>query len=74
VDWIKLAHDKDKWWALANTVINNIFHKRRGISRVCENIIRPSTESDNMQRVREGPNKETVAILKLQKKIVNRWK
>jgi hypothetical protein len=27
VDWIHLAQDRDRWWALVNTVMN-----RRGIS------------------------------------------
>jgi hypothetical protein len=22
VDWIHLAHDRDRWWALVNTVMN----------------------------------------------------
>jgi hypothetical protein len=74
---IKLSQDRDKWWAVANKVINNRFRIRRGISRVGENIIRPSTESDkttdNMQGIRENPNKAMVTVLKL-RKILNRWK
>jgi len=27
VDWINLAHDRDRWWALLN-----VFHKMWGIS------------------------------------------
>jgi hypothetical protein len=29
VDWIELAQDKDRWWALVNAVM---FHEMRGIS------------------------------------------
>ena len=30
--WIDLAHDRDKWWALVNAVMNFGFHKMWGIS------------------------------------------
>ena len=32
IDWIDLAHDRDKWWALVNAVMNFGFHKMWGIS------------------------------------------
>jgi len=32
MDWIDLAKDKDKWWALVNAVMNFVFHKMRKIS------------------------------------------
>jgi hypothetical protein len=31
-DWIDLAQDKDKWWALVNAVLTFDFHKKRRIS------------------------------------------
>ena len=31
-DWMELAQDRDRWWALVNTVMNFGFHKVRGIS------------------------------------------
>ena len=31
VDWISIAEDRDKWWALMNTVVNLVFHKMFGI-------------------------------------------
>jgi hypothetical protein len=34
VDWIRLAHEKDKWNPLVKTVINVGFHQRREISLV----------------------------------------
>jgi hypothetical protein len=30
--WMHLAQDRDKWWAVVNTVMNFRFHKRRGMS------------------------------------------
>ena len=30
--WIKLAQDRDIWWACVNVVINLVFHKMQGIS------------------------------------------
>jgi hypothetical protein len=38
-DWIKLAQDRDQWWALENTVMNFRFHKRRGISWLAETLL-----------------------------------
>jgi hypothetical protein len=32
VDWIHWAQDRDRWRALANTVVTFGFHKMRGIS------------------------------------------
>jgi hypothetical protein len=31
IPWIDMVHDKDRWWALVNTVTFG-FHKIRGIS------------------------------------------
>jgi len=31
VDWISIAEDSDKWWALVNAVVNLLFHKMCGI-------------------------------------------
>jgi len=31
VDWISIAEDSDKWWALVNAVVNLFFHKMCGI-------------------------------------------
>jgi hypothetical protein len=31
VDWIHLAKDSHKWWAVVSTVMNFGFHERRGI-------------------------------------------
>jgi len=31
-DWMELAQDRDRWWALVNTVMNFGFHKVWGIS------------------------------------------
>ena len=36
VDWIRLAHEKDKWNPLVKTVINVGFHQRREISLVAK--------------------------------------
>jgi hypothetical protein len=32
VEWIRLAQDKDQWWAVVNTATKFGFHKRRGNS------------------------------------------
>ena len=32
VDWIELAKNRDRWWALMNAVMNFGFHKMWGIS------------------------------------------
>ena len=39
IDWIDLAQDRDKWWALVNTVMNLRFHKWCGISWVAYNML-----------------------------------
>ena len=31
-DWIELAEDRDRWWALVSTVMNFWVPKKRGIS------------------------------------------
>jgi hypothetical protein len=31
VDWISIAEDRNKWWALVNTVVDLVFHKICGI-------------------------------------------
>ena len=36
-DWIELAQERDRWWALVNAVIPFGFHKMRGISLLAEN-------------------------------------
>ena len=38
VDWIDLAHDRDKWRAVVNTVMNG-FRKIRGISWLAEELL-----------------------------------
>jgi hypothetical protein len=32
VDWVKLAHDRDRWWALVNAIMNLQVPKMQGIS------------------------------------------
>jgi hypothetical protein len=32
MDWIDLAQNRNRWWALVNTVMNLGFHRKRGIS------------------------------------------
>jgi len=32
MDWMKLAQDRDRWWALVNAVGTFRFHKMQGIS------------------------------------------
>jgi len=32
MDWIKLAQNSDRWWALVDVVMNFGFHKMRRIS------------------------------------------
>ena len=36
MDWIELAQDRDRSWALVNTVLRFRFHKMRGISSLAE--------------------------------------
>jgi len=31
-DWIELAQDRDRWWALVNSVMHHLVAKMRGIS------------------------------------------
>ena len=38
MDWIKLAQDRDRWWALVTVVINLRVHEMRGISWLAENL------------------------------------
>ena len=37
MDWIDLAQDRDRWWALVNGVMKFSFYKTRGISWLGEN-------------------------------------
>ena len=39
VNWNDLAQDTNKWRALANAVMNFIFHKMLGISILAENLL-----------------------------------
>jgi len=32
VDWIDMVKDKDRWWAVANAVVDLRIHKMRGDS------------------------------------------
>jgi hypothetical protein len=32
MDWIDMAQDRDRWWALVSAVMNVGFHKTLGIS------------------------------------------
>ena len=36
MDWIDLAQDRDRWWALVNVVMRLGVHKMQGISRLAE--------------------------------------
>jgi hypothetical protein len=38
MDWIDLAEDRDRLWALVNGVMKLGFHKMRGISGVAEDV------------------------------------
>jgi hypothetical protein len=38
VDWIGLAQDKDKWWAVTTQQLTFAFHKMQGISRLPEGL------------------------------------
>jgi hypothetical protein len=33
MDWINLAQDRDRWWALLNAEVDFGFHKMQGISK-----------------------------------------
>jgi len=32
MDWINLAQDRDRWWAIVNALYTFVFYKMRGIS------------------------------------------
>jgi hypothetical protein len=39
MDWIDLAHDRDRWRAVVNVVMNLGVHKMRGVSWLAEDLL-----------------------------------